>query len=197
MLAAKQPPAASGAALVPAVAIAAHVILLWWGPTSAALMRPWLPWPLEALLVWLPWVSTCLWTAAPRPAPTGAASAHQRVGDGLIAAAAIACAADYVLRFRLPAGLEGWSAGRHLSELAGELSTTSSGVPWRAFAYLLGWAATAWVLGRVLAALAGERGAGPHAESAGRGVALLIFLFGSSALLRYATGSPWPLLGSS
>ena len=195
MLAAKQPPAASGAALVPAVAIAVHVILLWWGPTSAALVRPWLPWPLEALLVWLPWVSTCLWAATSR-APR-AAGAHRRLGDGLIAAAAIACAADYVFRFRLPAGLEGWSAGRHLSELAGQLSTTASGVPWLAFAYVLGWAATAWVLARLLAALAGERGAGPRAERAARGVALSIFLFGSSALLRYATGGPWPLLGSS
>lgn len=183
---------ASAAAWVPVLAILCHVVALWWGPRHPSALEPWLPWPLEALLVWLPWTSVCLWAALSRPQM----ARSQRVRDAGVAAVAWLFSLHYVLAFRLPGAREDWSPERHLSELAGFLSTTWHGAPWTALLYALGWSACAALIARVVAetsaALPLDR---TLARRMARLGALVVFLIGSSGLLRYATGSPWPLFG--
>lgn len=184
---------ASGGALVPALAIICHVAALWWAPLRPGTLKPWLPWPIEALLVWLPWTSVCLWAALATPN----LPPSRRLRDALIAGAAWLCSLHYVLRFRLPSALQDWSPERHLSELAGFFSATWQGAPWTALLYAMGWTACATLTARVARETVARLpfDAGTSRRVAGL-CALLVFLIGSSALLRYATGSPWPLLGT-
>lgn len=183
---------ASGAALVPVLAIFCHVVALWWGPLRASALEHWLPWPLEALLVWLPWTSVCLWAAS----STRKAPRSQRLRDAGMAAVAWFFSLHYVVTFRFPSARGDWSPERHLSELAGFLSTTWHGAPWTALLYGVGWSACAALIARVGSETSVALPLDPKLARQIAGlIALTVFLIGSSGLLRYATGSPWPLLG--
>lgn len=188
----------SGAALVPSSALLIHVVILWAAAYEPALLRRWLPWPLEALLVWLPWASLCLWVALPhlRTRSPRAWKADE-VRDALIAMGALFCSLHYVLTFRLASARELWSPERYLSELSAFFSTTTGGAPWIALAYAIGWTACSLLVGRVVGNVSAAWA--PESRLSGRLGPIftwLAFLIGSSAMLRYATGSPWPLFGS-
>ena len=63
-------------------------------------------------------------------------------------------------------------------------------------ASLLGWGAVSTVTARALTDLARQYDSlAPRASLLGPASGLLLFAVGSSAVLRYATGSPWPLFG--
>lgn len=189
-------PRASGAVVVPTSAIALHVTLVWAAPHAPALLDRWLPWPVEGLLVWLPWFSVISWAGmSPRAAAGRSMTRGDRVRDALIALGALLCSAHYVIRFRWRGAQEEWTAERCVSELAAFFSTTWHGAPWAALAYLFGWIACAAVLARAIGDVSDPRNFGSPLLHRGVQVVVLgIFLIGSSAVLRYATGSPWPFL---
>src|SRR5690606_15018293 len=120
---------ARGAALVPAAGIVIHVSDLAFGAPAEG--GPWLPWPVEALLVWLPWVSACLWALRDR--------SRDRATLRLCGLGSLALGVHYVAVFRWGTSVLGWSGSRLQSELAAFLSSSWGGAPWIAFAYALGW----------------------------------------------------------
>lgn len=193
--------AASPVALVPALAVLIHVSLLSWdtdvpstpfASSGARALRA----VLEIVWIWLPWAAVCAWGVF--PGSRGAVRpGHPRGGRlGLRAAAlgAFAISLHYFLAFRSPYLAGDWNAGRLRAELAAFLSSTWAGAPWPALGYAVGWTATASLLGRVaLDVAAGLAPRIPRARGIALGLVPLIFVIGSGVVLRYATGSAWPL----
>jgi hypothetical protein len=186
---------ASGAAVVPAVGVAVHAVFLWLAPDRPSVLEPWLPLPLELLFLWFPFGSLCVWFARFSPQRARRSPAERGV-DVAVAVVAALTALAYLVEVRLEAHTLEWSNERLLTELFAHLSTTVHGVPLIALASLLGWGAVSTVTARALTGLARQYDSlAARASLWGAASGLLLFAVGSSAVLRYATGSPWPLFG--
>ncbi len=181
-------------AVVPLV----HTGVLWGGPGDLDSLKPWMPLPLELAVAWLPWlgaVASKMRSARRRPPVRSSSASRDRfLLSLLIAAATLLLSIHYLVRFRWHAAEQG--PALLATELGSVLSTTWFGAPVVVLAYWLGLAATAVVVrDTVEASLRQLRAGGRTAVVAGASAAIVQFVIGSSALLRYATGSPWPLLG--
>jgi hypothetical protein len=170
-----------------------HVSLLL-GPGAPTAVLP--LWPvLEIVWVWLPWAAVCAWGLLPAVG-SSVSGGKPRTRLGLRAASLGACAVSghYLVVFRWPYLSEGWDGERLRAEFAAFLSSTWAGAPWPALAYAVGWTATASLLARVVLDAGAEWAVRwPAARAAALGSAGLFFVIGSSVVLRYATGSAWPL----
>ncbi len=183
----------SYAALVPLVGALFFSIGLWRGPEQVSAVTPFLPFLLELGLFWLPFGSLCFWFAA-RGLGQKERTRAERVRDALVAASGAFAATGYVLAIRLPAWRAAWPPNRFVTELFALASTTWHGLPLVAFVAVLGWAAAATVLAGAFGDLMSQTMGRTRARVLRAGLGLGLFAVGSSAVLRYATGSPWPLI---
>lgn len=183
---------ASFAALVPSLGALVHVVCSWLGPSHPRVLEPLLPLFVEVVLLWLPFGSLCAWFAR----RSSARPFSERAVDVLASLGAFATALCYFLLVRLPAHATAWSPDRRVTELYALWSSTTRGVPLLALGTLLGWAAVVTVITGALAdLLAGSPRLRPRARALPAVLGLALFAVGASAVLRYATGSPWPLIG--
>ncbi len=90
----------------------------------------------------------------------------------------------------------GLEAGSLFDALAGDLSSTTAGVPLRALAYLAGLAATVFYVAASIGQLATRSPALAHRQGARRGVAwgagvvgAIVFVLGANTVVFFATGS--------
>jgi hypothetical protein len=166
---------------------------LWRGPEQASAVAPLLPFVAELCLLWLPFGSLCFWFAARGIGPEERTRA-ERVRDASIAASGAFVASGYLLTIRLPAWRAAWSPSRFVTELFALASTTWHGLPLVALVSVLGWAAATTVLACALGDLMALTVGRARARFLRAVLGLGLFAVGSSAVLRYATGSPWPLI---
>jgi hypothetical protein len=183
----------SYATLVPLVGALLLSIGLWRGPQQASAVTPLLPFLAELCLFWLPFGSLCFWFAARRVAQKKRTRA-EGVRDSLVAVSGALAASGYVLAIRLPAWRGAWPPNRFVTELFALASTTWHGLPLVALAGVLGWAAASTVLACALGDLMSLTVGRARARRLRAVLGLGLFAVGSSAVLRYATGSPWPLI---
>ncbi len=179
------------AALVPLSAALISWGGLWCGPVRSSAVTPLLPLPLELFVAWLPFLSLCFWFAR-----AGAASRKrgERAFSYVVGVTAALAALSFFFKVRLPAWQGAWSAPRLVTELSALASTTWRGLPLLAAAALLGWGAATAIFARAVGELLERSLPAPLARKLRALLGVALFAFGSSAVLRYATGSPWPLI---
>jgi hypothetical protein len=166
---------------------------LWRGPEQVSAVTPLLPFLLELGLCWLPFGSLCFWFAA-RGVGQKEWTRAERIRDALVSVSGALAAVGYLLTIRLPAWRAAWTSSRFVTELFALASTTWHGLPLIALGAILGWAAATTVFAGALGDLMSQSVGRARARLLRAMLGLGLFAVGSSAVLRYATGSPWPLI---